>query len=132
MAVIILNATLTGSFQPSTFVMLAANKLTLDFDIVVPAGPAATIQWYLEFASAPAGPWRREIAEEDSAGGVVLMPEVVRTFAVNAGTQLPTGSYALSAQFVRQEALARIQMRVTAGAASVAVTCPSGTQPSSP
>ena len=126
-AVVILNAKLTGAFQVSEPILIVANQLTLDWDFTTSGGPTQ-LQWYMEFASAPAGPWRREVAEEDSAGGQVLMPIVIRTFADNGGTALTNGNYGLSMQFVRQEALARIWARVAAGAATVTVTCPSALQ----
>ena len=125
-----LKATLTGSFQPSAPVLLVANQLTLDWDITASSGPT-TLEWYLEFASDPAGPWRREVAEEDAGKGVVSMPEVVRTFANNNGTALADGSYGYEMQFVRQAALARVQVAVAAGAAVVTVSSPTGIQPQS-
>lgn len=129
-SVILLKATLDGSFQPSAPVLLVANQLTLDWDITASSGPT-TLEWYLEFASDPAGPWRREVAEEDAGKGVVSMPEVVRTFANNNGTALADGSYGYEMQFVRQAALARVQAAVTAGAAIVTVSSPTGIQPQS-
>ena len=130
-AVTILNTKLTGSFQPSLSVLIQSNQLTLDWDIVASGGPTQ-LQWYMEFSAAPAGPWRRETAEEDAGGGQVLMPIVIRTFADNGGTTLSNGVYGLSQQFVRQEALARIWARVAAGAAVVIVSCPSALQPQLP
>lgn len=129
-SVILLKATLDGSFQPSAPVLLVANQLTLDWDITASSGPT-TLEWYLEFASDPAGPWRREVAEEDAGKGVVSMPAVVRTFANNNGTALTDGDYGFEMQFVRQAALARIQACVTAGAAVIAVSSPTGIQPQS-
>jgi hypothetical protein len=120
-AVVILNTKLTASFQASLPVLIQGNQLTLDWDIVASGGPTQ-IQWYMEFAAAPGGPWRRETAEEDGGSGVVLMPIVVRTFADNNGTELSNGTFGLSTQFVRQEGLARIQARVAAGVAAVTVT----------
>jgi hypothetical protein len=131
-AAVLYNSTLTNAFQPSQLVMLTAGRLTLDFAITVPSGPAATIRWYLEFASSPNGPWYREVAEEDSAGGVVLMPAVIRTFAANAGTNLPAGSYNFSTQFSRQEALARVQIEDTTSTSQVTISTPDGTTPSVP
>lgn len=111
--------------------VIVANQLTFDWDIMAFSGPTQ-VQWYMEFAAAPAGPWRREVAEEDSAGGQVLMPIVVRTFADNGGTTLSNDTYGLSMQFVRQEALARIWAKVAAGHAIVTVSCPSALQPQLP
>ena len=111
--------------------LIVANQLTLDWDIAASTGPTQ-LQWYMEFAAAPAGPWRREVAEEDAGKGQVLRPLVVRTFADNGGTELSDGVYGLSMQFVRQEAMARVWARVTAGAALIMVSCPNALQPQLP
>jgi len=121
------NKALTGSFQPSAPTLITAGQLNLDFDFTASAGPS-TIQWYLEFASDPKnGPWRREIAEEDTGKGVVSMPIVVRTFASNNSTTLADGTYNLSAQLRRQESFARVQICITAGVcAAMTITDPNG------
>jgi hypothetical protein len=126
-AVTLFRKALTGTFQATGYTLLACGQLTLDFDFAVSGGPS-TIEWYLEFASDPInGPWRRELAEEDTGKGVVSMPLVVRTFADNNGTTLTNGTYGLSSQFRRQEAFARVQMRITAGTcASMTVIDPNG------
>lgn len=133
MAVTLFKKALTGSFVASGYTMLAGGILTLDFDFAVATAPG-TIEWYLEFASDPAGPWRREVAEEDAGAGIVAMPIVVRTFIDNGGTTtLAIGSYAFSTQFRRQEAFARVQSRITAGTcAQFVVTDPNGSQPATP
>lgn len=132
MVVTLLQKALNGSFQASGYVMITNNMLTLDWDITSSGGPT-TLQWYLEFTSDPInGKWHREVDEQDAGKGVVSMAEVVRTFVNNGGTALADGTVGYSTQFTRQEAFARIQARVTAGAATVVVTCPSSTQPSAP
>jgi hypothetical protein len=131
-AVLYKNA-LTNAFKPSGYTMIAGDRLTLDFDFTTTGGPS-TIEWYLEFAKNPAkGPWRRELAEEDGGKGNVLMPEVVRTFATNNATALADGPHGYSSQFRRQEAFARIQARITAGACTqFNVSDPFGSQPTAP
>ena len=131
--VVLFKKALTGSFVASNYTIISAEKLTLDFDFTTTGGPS-TIQWYLEFASDPInGPWRREVAEEDAAGGAVLMPLVIRTFADNAGTNLADGTYGISTQFQRQESFARVQAKITAGAcAGFVITDPYGSTPAAP
>lgn|SRR5574341_30088 len=126
MSVVLFNGTLTGSFAASRYVLLPSDKLTLAFQLVTSTGPS-TVRWFPEFSD-DLVTWFREIAEEDAAGGVVLMPKTIRTFADNAGTQLADGTHNLSVQLVRQGKFARIQMTVTAGAATALVTA-DGTQP---
>lgn len=131
--VVLFKKALTGAFVASGYTMLAGGILTLDFDFATTGGPS-TIEWYLEFASDPInGPWRREVAEEDAGMGVVSMPLVIRHFADNAGTQLTDGTYGISTQFQRQEAFARVQSRITAGACGrFNIIDPNGTQPAAP
>lgn len=133
MGVVLFKKALTGAFVASGYTIISGGILTLDFDFATTGGPS-TIEWYLEFASEPInGPWRREVAEEDAGAGVVSMPLVVRTFADNGGTTLADGTYGLSTQFRRQEAFARVQSRITAGAvAQFNITDPNGSQPSAP
>lgn len=126
MSVTLVNGTLTGSFVASKYVLLPSDKLTLAFHLVTSGGPSA-VQWFPEFSDDLVS-WFREVAEEDAAGGVVLMPKTIRTFADNAGTQLADGTHDLSVQLIRQGKFARLQMAVTAGAATALVTA-DGTQP---
>ena len=126
MSVVIFNGTLTGSFLPTRYVLLPAEKLTLAFHLVTSSGPS-TVQWFPEYSD-DLVMWSREVAEEDAAGGVVLMPKTIRTFADNAGTQLADATHDLSVQLVRQGKFARLQMAVTAGAATAIVTA-DGTSP---
>ena len=118
--------TLTGSFVPSRYVLIPAEKLTLAFHLVTSGGPS-TVSWFPEFSD-DLTTWFREVAEEDAAGGIVLMPKTIRTFADNAGTQLADGTHDLSVQLVRQGKFARLQMLVSAGAATAEVTA-DGTSP---
>ncbi len=131
--VVIFKKALTGAFVASGYTIITGGILTLDFDFTTTGGPS-TIDWYLEFSSDPInGPWRREVAEEDAGQGAVLMPLVIRKFADNAGTQLTDGTYGISTQFRRQEAFARVQSRITAGAcASFKITDPNGSTPAAP
>lgn len=133
MAVTLFKKALTGNFQASGYTQISAERLTLDFDFTTSGGPS-TLQFYLEFASDPInGPWRRELAEEDTGKGVVSMPEVIRTFATNNATDLADGAHHFSTQFRRQEAFARIQSRITAGTcAQFVVIDPFGSQPAAP
>lgn len=119
--------TLTGSFVPSLPVLLSSEEMTLDFTLVTTTGPTK-VDWYPEF-SVDLVNWFQEVAEEDSPGGVILMPKTIRTFADNAGTALADGTHLLSVQLVRQMPFARIQARVSAGAAIITTTCPSGSVP---
>jgi hypothetical protein len=132
-AVVLFKKALTGAFQPSGYTLIAAERLTLDF-VFTTTGAPSTLEFYLEFASDPKnGPWHRELAEEDTGKGNVSMPEVVRTFATNNKTTLDDGDHKFSTQFRRQEAFARLQMRITAGAcAQFTVTDPFGSTPAAP
>lgn len=133
MAVTLFKKALTSSFVPSGYTMIAGDRLTLHFAFDTSGGPSS-VEWYPEFATDPIkGPWYREVAEEDTGKGVVLMPKTIRTFADENGSQLSDGSHALSVQLRRQEAFARIQMRITAGACpGFVVTDPNGSQPRAP
>ncbi len=122
---ILFNGPITASFAPTKAFAIQAREFTVDFVIVASSGPS-TVQCYCEFAEAPAGPWFREIAQEDAGAGVVLMPEVVRTFAVSGGSNLPDGTYNLDAQFIRRHKLVRLQLAVPTGAATMKVTAPFG------
>ncbi len=58
------------------------------------------------------------------------MPLVLRTLADNGGTAIANNAaFTASCQFVRQHKFARVQMKVTAGAAVVTLTAPYGTIP---
>lgn len=118
---------LIGSFRASQSLLIAANTVTLDWQIVSSGGPT-TLQWYMEFSDDNAD-WHRELAEEDTGSGVVSMTVVVRTFHENGGAALADGTHKLNAQFVRRAQFVRVQMRVTAGAAQVTLTAPFGDVP---
>ena len=103
---------------------MQAERMTFDFEFTVAAG-GSTVEWYMEFTSenpnAPTTRWKREVAEEDIGGGVVHMPNVVRDFVLLAGAA------ARSCQFVRAHRFCRLQIRVSAGAAtSVRIDAPFG------
>ena len=122
---ILFNGPLTASFKETKVFAIQAREFTIDFMIVASGGPS-TVQCYCEFAEELTGPWFREIAQEDGGAGVVLMPAVVRTFAVTGGSNLPDGTYNFDAQFIRRHKLVRLQMAVPTGAARVKVTAPFG------
>lgn len=111
----IFNKTLTDTFAVSQPFLIANNTITLDFKLDVTAGPAS-VEWYLEFGEDPSasGEWYREMAQEDPGGGVVLVPEVVRTFANNGASDLTSpATYFFDTELVRRHKLARVQIRVT-------------------
>lgn len=118
---------LTGSFKPSTPFLIVAGEFALDWKIVASSGPT-TLEWYLEFgpSNQATGPWHQETAEEDNSKGVVLMPAVVRTFANNNSTTLSDGTWYFDTEFKRKAQFARVQMRVSAGAARVELVTPTG------
>ena len=119
---------LTGSFKASSQLLIVANTVTLDFQLVTSNGPT-TLQWYMEFFDQDLQQWCREISEEDTGSGVVTMAVVVRTFRENGGAALADGSHLFSSQFIRRAQLVRVQMRVTAGAAQVTLAAPFGEIP---
>ncbi len=125
MSLLLFNGPLTGSFVATQPFAISAREFTLQFELETSGGPS-TVEYYLEFGDAPAGPWYREIAQEDGGGGVVLMPMVVRTFADNNGTALADGTHLLDSEYVRRNRLVRVRMRVTAGAARAKVQAPFG------
>lgn len=124
MSTTIFNAALTGAFVASKPTQLVNEELTLDFTLVTTGGPT-TVNWFPEF-SEDLKNWFREVAEEDAGKGVISMPKAVRTFADNGGTQLSDGTHLLSVQLVRQKPFARIQIEVTAGAATAQVNAVNG------
>jgi hypothetical protein len=108
--------------------LIEGNRVVFRFKLVVTGTPSAVIQYYLEFGDDPApdGVWYREVAEEDQGGGNVLQPIVVRTLEGPASAALPAGTYLLSAQFRREEQMARLQIKASAGAVVAVVTAPFG------
>jgi hypothetical protein len=135
MAITIFNAALGGAFVASQPILMQGERVSLDFDIAVTAGPC-TVEWFLEFATgnplAPGALWRREVAEEDIGGGVTNMPKVVRKLLENGGAGLAVGTHRLSAQAIRAHQFFRIQMRVALGAASAVAHSVFGTTVSAP
>lgn len=128
---VLFNAALTAGFVSSNPFLMQGERVTIDFDIVSSAGPTA-VEWYLEFADGSENPlgssarWRREVAEEDAAGGIVSMPKVVRTFKENGGANLADGTHRVSCQFQRSAQFCRFQIRASAGAAVVRASAPFG------
>ena len=128
MSVQLFNGAVGASFTPSAQLMLSAGRLTLDFFVVASNGPT-TLQYFLEFSDDGTN-FFAETAEEDAGQGVVLMPLVLRTLADNASTAIANNTaFKASCQFVRQHKIARVQMKVTAGAANVTLTSLFGTIP---
>ena len=101
-----------------------SDHVSLDFLFTILTA-ATGIVWYQEFTdgdpNATATTWYREVAEEDTGGGVVNIPVVVRRFRTNGAviTDLPAGTHALSAQFVRKHKYFRAQMAFVAGGGTV-------------
>jgi hypothetical protein len=116
---------LTGSFVPSTAMLMQGDRVSLDFSLVT-VGVTTAVEWYMEFGDTPACGFR-ETAEEDVAGGVVGMPKVVRTFRENGGALLAAGTSKMTVQFVRKHQFVRLQLRVASGAATATITAPFGT-----
>jgi hypothetical protein len=124
--VVLFKKPLTASFVPSDPLLISGNEITLGFEIVVTTAPAG-IEWYLEFSESPAGPWYREIAEEDIGLGVVRTPTVVRTFMDNGAATLAIGTHRLDAELRRRRQIARVQLRLAAGGpATATVNAPFG------
>lgn len=123
MPLVIFDAPLGAAFVPSRGFIIANERITLDFTLVVTL--LATVQWFLEFTSGdpndPATLWTREVAEEALAGGGANMPKVIRTFQEFGGAGLAVGTHLLSAHLIRAHQFCRIQMRITVGTASARV-----------
>lgn len=132
-------AQLTAVNQATPAFMITGDHCVLDFDFDVSV--LATIEWFLEFT--PDNPnvipqaqttWHREVSEENAGGGVVSMPNVVRTFpAVAVGNRAANTAQARDAQFVRTHQFARIQIRASAGTVERArIRVPFGVSVSTP
>lgn len=127
------NKTLTGNFVPSQALFMSSTDLTLFWTLVTSGGPS-TVEFYLEFSDDPtnASNWFQEVDEQDTGVGVVKMSKAIRTFYENAGAALADGTHRLCTQFVRRAQFARIQSRVTAGAAVANIVAPFGSLPQAP
>lgn len=121
---------LNGTFRPSQPLLLTSGEMTLFWSVVASAGPT-TLQFYLEFSDDQVT-WFQEVDEQDTGSGVVKMSKAIRTFYENGGAALANGTHKLSTQFVRKAPFARVQARVTAGAAQINVTAPAGSIASAP
>lgn len=134
MPIQLFNKPLTGSFVPSGPLGLTADQLTLAFHLVTTGGPTA-VDFYIEFTDDPTPKvpiWSREVDEQDTGNGAVTMSKVIRTFQEEGGAKLADGTHDLSCQFSRQAPFARLQIRVSAGAASALITSSSGEIPVAP
>lgn len=111
----------------SKSLMIASDKVTLDFLLNCSAGPS-TVTFFLEFSEDNVA-WFAEVAEEDAGKGVVSMPKVVRTFADNNSTAIANNTaFAVSCQFTRIAPFVRAQMAASAGTVVVtSLTAPFGT-----
>lgn len=123
----IFDGALTTSYQASAALLMEggaqSSTMALDFYFTV-TGADTEVLWYLEFADAPNdadSEWVREVAEEDTGGGVTRMPIVVRRFNANNSTPtgLAAGSYGLTTQFVRRHKYFRIQIAIAGGGGAV-------------
>ncbi len=118
---VVFEAPLKNVYLPSKPILLSGEKLTLDWILTVQAPALAKVDWYLEFVSSnpydTGAPWTREVSEEDSSGGLVAMPFVVRTFYANGAplTLLPAGTHRMTTQFERSHNFARVQAKLTSG-----------------
>ncbi len=119
---------LTTSFVPTKGFAIVACRVSFRFKFTVAAGTPAVIEYYMEFGEDPnpAGVWYREMAEEDAGNGVVAQPTVVRTLQDVNGATFAAGTYSLSAQFRREEQLARMQIKASAGVVTMEVSAPFG------
>ena len=130
MSVQLFNATLGGALQPSSWLLITGEEVPLVWELTTNGGPTV-IQFFLEFTDDPtkgaATIAAREVDEQDTGNGVVTMAKVTRTFNENGlTTGLADGSHKLATQFVRQGSYVRVQVQVTAGAASLTLTASSG------
>lgn len=116
---------LPATFTPTAWLAITAREFTIDFDLTCSSGPS-TVEYYLEFANAPTGPAYREVAQEDAGEGVVLMPEVVRTFSNSGSAVLADGHYFFDTEYVRRHRLVRVQIRAAAGTVQAQITAPFG------
>lgn len=134
MAILLFNKPLTGAFVPTIWLTITAEQLTLAFHLVTSGGPTA-VDFYLEFTDDPTGPApvaSREVDNQDTGNGAITMSKVIRTFQENGGAKLTDGTHDLERQFPCQPPFARLQIRVSAGAATARITSSSGELPVAP
>lgn len=140
MAVILFNgATLPvapAAYAASAPFLLTGDRITLDFTAdISSAGP---LDWYFEFTSgnpySADTHWFREVAEEDTGGGVTEMPLVVRTLRGEGSpyNNLPTGTTRVSLSFIRTHLIARLRARMRSGAGSLHAIAVFGAMPAAP
>lgn len=120
---------LTTGTTSSLALMLVADDLQIDFDLNCSGGPSI-VTYYIEY-SEDLVTWFREVAEENSGKGVVLMPAALRTLAdSNSAVIANNASFKASCQFTRQAPFARIQMSAPMGTVAVnSVVAASGNGP---
>lgn len=124
------------TYHESKAFLINADAVTLDWNIVVTAGPSL-VEWYMEFTSdnplSSSATWYREVAEEDGGNGVTLMPEVTRKFTSNGvSTGLTAGTHNLSTQLIRKHRYVHLKIRCNTGRATVTVVAPFGLVASAP
>lgn len=133
MSVLLFDSTLNNTFQPTKPLMLADGTLALAFLVVVTGGVSAAVQFYLEYTDGNPNDkntqWFREVDEQDTGSGVIMMSQTIRTFQLNNGGNLPAGTYGFSPQFKRLAQFSRVQISVAAGAATAKVLAPFGSLP---
>lgn len=122
-AIQLLNAALTGSFQASQPFLIEAERGALDIALVVTVG--ATVEYYMEYTDgdpkAAATTWYRELAETVAATGVITNAIAVRQIVANGGGNMAPGTYNVAINIDRKRAYARLQMRASAGTVTSAI-----------
>jgi hypothetical protein len=128
-AKVIFDSVLGAAFEPSDPFMISADRVVLDWLIVVTGEDLTQIEWYIELASddpnAVATTWFREVAEQNTVGpGTTNMPKVVRIWREADGTLLAPGTHAVDAELTRSHQFCRVQVRVAAGAGTARIFAP--------
>ena len=136
MSLTIFKGSLTSGFQASDPVTLKSQALTLLWDISATDADVTDVDFYLEYTDEnPLDAntiWYPEVDEQDTGDGEVTMSLVLRTFQLNGGASLPLGSYRASTLFTRKAQFARVQVRVSDGAANLTLKDPFSDNPQSP
>jgi hypothetical protein len=130
----IFNSVLAAAVAPGEPFVITGERVTLHMEIIVTV--AATVKWYPEYTGedprAVGSRWFRETAEETLVGGIVNMPQALRTLQPNGGGTLAAGTHRFVVPFQRADQFCRIQMQITAGAATARVWSVFGTVARSP
>ena len=119
-------------YAASNPLMVSGGRLMLLFEAVVTTpGP---LDFYLEYTDEDPSVdrWYREVAEEDSGGGVTEMPYVVRTWRGEGSpvSDLPAGTHRAAMPFVRTGVFVRVRARMRSGSATLQIRTPGTTSPS--